>query len=517
MTEAITDKTTPVKIEFNLKSTVTKFNLREELIQLYTKLRIADKNLTLTPPSSTTQWTDEEDIPSGPSLTDLLQARQDRHPNESTKITVHLIIISKQLITALKFHPTVYRYISEKQIYIQHDRFSTARTRSPGFFTLLPARLVWKQTLQHNLSTIIDSLELNPTEPVIKEYRERQESPQNSSQVPHFILQKVTRKFGGINAEVLQVITKDADAAYMKRLLSILGETNMLPVGKFIPSGFHLMAGVDQMKNLLREHNKFVSDITVVGIEGISETAMQTTVNTTTGPSTLREIIRTSVPNIFSIEYTNSTTDKGKWFIILQKRNERAFHQWIQGPLRNIFKAIPSENWITGYDGPQRVGSNNSNSIVGGYAAVLLNSISTKSLPTDKYDNTMHRPQKRQIINLLDDEEYPELSQKQKNPTTANNIAPDRTTPSIITQDTTQTNVTELLDSKIAVLKTQLQQQLTTQIQDLTNKLENHLNTQLESSIHLLEKSLTTTLDVKMNKIFQRLDNILPSMTSSTS
>ena len=54
MTEAITDKTTPVKIEFNLKSTVTKFNLREELIQLYTKLRIADKNLTLTPPSSTT-------------------------------------------------------------------------------------------------------------------------------------------------------------------------------------------------------------------------------------------------------------------------------------------------------------------------------------------------------------------------------------------------------------------------------------------------------------------------------
>ena len=260
-----------------------------------------------------------------------------------------------------------------------------------------------------------------------------------------------------------------------------------------------------------------MSDITVVGLEGISETAMQTTVNTTTGPSTLREIIRTSVPNIFSIEYTNSTTDKGKWFIILQKRNERAFHQWIQGPLRNIFKAIPSENWITGYDGPQRVGSNNSNSIVGGYAAVLLNSISTKSLPTDKYDNTMQRPQKRQIINLLDDEEYPELSQKQKTRTTAHKIAPDRTPSSIITQDTTQTNVTELLDSKIAVLKTQQQQQLTTQIQDLTNKLENHLNTQLESSIHLLEKSLTTTLDVKMNKLFQRLDNILPSMTSSTS
>ena len=62
MTEAITDKTTPVRIEFNLKSTVTKFSLYDELIQLYTKLRITDKNLTLTPPSSPTHWTDEDDI-----------------------------------------------------------------------------------------------------------------------------------------------------------------------------------------------------------------------------------------------------------------------------------------------------------------------------------------------------------------------------------------------------------------------------------------------------------------------
>ena len=129
----------------------------------------------------------------------------------------------------------------------------------------------------------------------------------------------------------------------------------------------------------------------------------------------------------------------------------------------------------------------------------------------------MHRSQKRQVINLLDDEEFPELSQKQKNRSPAHTTVPNRISPSIITQDTTQTNVTELLDSKIAVLKTQLQQQLNTQIQDLTDKLDIHLNTQLESSIHLLEKSLTTTLDVKMNKIFQRLNNVLPSMTSSTS
>lgn len=512
MTEAITDKKTPVKIEFNLKSTVTKFNLRDELVQLYTKLRIADKNLILTSPDGTTDWTDEDDIPSGTTLTELLQARQDIHPNESTKITIHLTITSSQLINALKFHPTVYRHIFEKNIYVQHDRFSTSRTRSPGFLTLLPARLIWKQTLHQNLSTIIDSLELNPTEPVIKEYRTRNNLNTDSPQVPHFVLQKVTRKFGGINAEVLQVITKAADAPYMKRLLSILGENNMLPGGKFIPSGFHLMAGVDHMKTILREHNKYLSEITVVGIEGISQEAMRTMINTTTGPSTLREIIRTSVPNITSIELTTSTKDKGKWFIILQKKNERSLHQWIQGPLRNIFKAVPTEYCIPGFDGPQRVGSNNSTSIVGGYAAVLLNSISPAMHSTDKYDNIHPRPNKRQVINLLDEEDFPQLPHQSKLPSKAPHPIPTTiTTHQPITQDTTNDNIPELLDNKVATLKVQLQQQITSQINELTTKLETQLNTHLATSINHLESRLTSAMDTKLNLFLQKLDAVLPS------
>ena len=516
MTEAITDKQTPVKIEFNLKPTVTKFNLRDEIIQLYNKLRLADKTLIIKPPTGTTAWPDEDDIPSGPTLTNLLQARQDRHPNESTKITVHIIVTSTQLINALKFHPTVYRHISERNIYVQHDRFSTSRTRSPGFFTLLPARLIWKKTLHQNLSTIIDSLELNPAEPVVKEYRERTNYTPDSPQTPHFILQKVTRKFGGINAEVLQVITKDADAAYMKRLLSILGETNMLPTGKFIPSGFHLMAGVDQMKHLLREHNKYLSDITVVGVEGISPNAMQTRVNTTTGPSTLREIIRTSVPNITGIEKTNSTHDKGKWFIIVQKRDERALHQWIQGPLRNIFKAVPTEHFIPGFDGPQRVGSNNNNSIVGGYAAVLLKSISPALTTTDKYDKIQQRPNKRQVLNLLDDEDFPPMPKQ--NPASKQNHRPipsTITTHQQVTQDSSQDHTPPAPDAQIAHLQAQLQQQIITQINDLSTKLETQLNTKLNASITLLEQKLTTTLDSKMNLLLQKLDAALPASATA--
>ena len=355
-------------------------------------------------------------------------------------------------------------------------------------------------------------MELNPAEPVIKEYRDRNNYTPDSPQAPHFILQKVTRKFGGINAEVLQVITKDADAAYMKRLLSILGETNMLPAGKFIPSGFHLMAGVDQMKHLLREHNKYLSDITVVGIEGISPNAMQSMVNTTTGPSTLREIIRTSVPNITGIEKTNSTHDKGKWFVIVQKRDERALHQWIQGPLRNIFKAIPTEHTIPGFDGPQRVGSNNNNSIVGGNAAVLLNSISPALTTTDKYDKIQQRPNKRQVLNLLDDEEFPPIPQQHAASQQTHRPIPSTiTTHQPVTQDPSSDHTPPTPDTQIAHLQAQLQQQITTQINDLSMKLETQLNTKLNTSINLLEQKLNATLDSKLNLLLQKLDAVLPT------
>ena len=54
----------------------------------------------------------------------------------------------------------------------------------------------------------------------------------------------------------------------------------------------------------------------------VSKEAMYSVVNTTTGPSTLREIFFTSVPSISSIGQTNPIYKTGKWFIIVQKRDE---------------------------------------------------------------------------------------------------------------------------------------------------------------------------------------------------
>ena len=183
---------TPLKVEFNLKPNTTKFNLRHELITLLVKLQLADRTATLRTVDHSHTWKDADDIPTGNTLPNLLQAHNTFHPNSGTKIIIHFLLLTTQMINTLKFHPTVYRHIAEHRIYISHDRFQAEITSSPGFFTLLPARLIWKRTYQEKLNSIILTIKPNSDDLVVTEYYHRHNiSLDTTTPAPHFILQKV--------------------------------------------------------------------------------------------------------------------------------------------------------------------------------------------------------------------------------------------------------------------------------------------------------------------------------------
>ncbi len=517
MTEEMSNKQTPLKIEFNLRPNTTKFNLRNELIQLLLQLKIADKTISITTVNHEHTWPDSDDIPTGNILTDLLQARNEYNPNTGTKIIIHFVLSTTQMINTLKFHPVVYRYISEKKIYISHDRFRAAKTRSPGFFTLLPARLIWKQDFQQKLNDVITTIEPNENDPIVQEYYKRHSIALDTpAPAPHFILQKVQRKFGDIQSEVLQVITNEEDGAYVKRMFSYLGENNLLPDGKFIPSGFHLMAGVDSMKCILREHNQYLTQLAVVGIEGLSPESMQTIIpHECDAPRTLRDHILHSVPTVTRIEYTNATTTKGKWFILLSKGHEDTLHNWLQTTLRELFDHVPPDQHVPGYDGPQRAGSNNNTTIVGGYAAVLLNSLQPTHTTSTRYNTHITRPSKRPVINLLDDQDYPAL-----NPT---DVPQQRRDVHRIQTPSKETNTIPLItptalhnaiDQKVDSLKQLLQTQMTTKMDALTAKFETHINTNIDKKLQTFETQINNSIDTKLDNFLLKLQRILPLQTN---
>lgn len=517
MTEEMANKQTPLKVEFNLKPNTTKFNLRNELIQLLLQLKTADKTISITTVNHEHTWPDSDDIPTGNTLTELLQARNEYNPNSGTKIIIHFVLSTTQMINSLKFHPVVYRYISEKKIYISHDRFRAAKTRSPGFFTLLPARLIWKQDFQQKLNDIFTTIDPNENDPIVQEYYQRHSLAFDTpAPAPHFILQKVQRKFGDIQSEVLQVITNAEDGAYVKRMLSFLGENNLLPDGKFIPSGFHLMAGVDSMKCILREHNQYLTQLAVVGIEGISPEAMQTMIpHEHDTPRTLRDHILHSVPTVTRLEFTNATNTKGKWFILLSKGHEDILNNWLQTTLRELFDHVPSDQHVPGYDGPQRAGSNNNTTIVGGYAAVLLNSIQPAHTTSTRYNTHTTRPNKRPVINLLDDQDYPALNPtdvpQQKQAVHRPHFPPKETTTiPLITPNALHT----VIDQKVDSLKQLLQTQMTTKMDALTAKFETHINTNIDKKLQTFETQINTSIDTKLDNFLLKLQHILPLQTT---
>ena len=130
-----------------------------------------------------------------------------------------------------------------------------------------------------------------------------------------FNLKSNTTKFN-LRNELIQLILKlkladttisiaTVNQEHTKQMLSYLGENNLLPDGKFIPSGFHLMAGVDSMKCILREHNQYLAQLAVVGIEGLKPESMQTIIpHESEASHTLRDHILHSV---LTVDYPPQT------------------------------------------------------------------------------------------------------------------------------------------------------------------------------------------------------------------
>eukprot|EP00957_Ditylum_brightwellii_P002317 178499-Ditylum_brightwellii.AAC.1 len=57
--------------------------------------------------------------------------------------------------------------------------------------------------------------------------------------------------------ELTNTIPHFRDGGYFKTLLSRAYEQDLIKIGKFIPQGYHCMAGEEAYKNKLRAHNEY--------------------------------------------------------------------------------------------------------------------------------------------------------------------------------------------------------------------------------------------------------------------
>lgn len=61
----------------------------------------------------------------------------------------------------------------------------------------------------------------------------------------------------------------------MKYILSLGAEQEVFGDAVFVPIGFHLIQGKHTLEELLRQNNVFLSELTIIPIEGISRETMK--------------------------------------------------------------------------------------------------------------------------------------------------------------------------------------------------------------------------------------------------
>ena len=391
--EAATSRDTPIQVEFKITKATKNFNLREALGKLLTVMIEVDKTVKIQDNEGKEQWNDSNELPIGEAMKRHFIIRQDSPPYEAPKITVYFTLKSTQTANDIKYHPHVITHLKQFNIFMRPDRYQTSKARSPGYFVGIAPRLVWKNTFIQELKDSVQLTTFDMTNSIIQDYyRDNNLSLDTDPEppMPELHVHVATRKFGTVTAEVLTVTCADGDALYLKKLLSTMAEQGNIKRGQFVPTGLHLVAGPATVTHLLRNQNGYMDTITVIAVEGLKETVLETP---------LFQQMTRNIPAILSIERTSATIDKGKWFIVLKKSSADKFQHYLDTELR---KMVRKSDLIDGYEYPVRAGAHKSANVVGSYAEILKRTVhSTNTHKPNQYNRPQQRPKKRFHVDLL--------------------------------------------------------------------------------------------------------------------
>ena len=543
LTEETTSKVTSIKIDFRLTNSTTKFNVRSALGALLEQMKLADRHVVMESNSDSTQWNTAEDLPIGDELMKHITVRQDNSPVRSNSMSAYINVHSAKTINEIKFHQEMYHFLSSKKIFMRPDRYKTEKTRSPGFFIKLHPRLIYKDTFKEELSTAINNLNLDRSKENISHYLKSINHEGEELPLPDFHLHATKRKFGPVMSEVLNVTCAKNAATYLKTLLCRLSENKALPQGIFIPTGTHQILGPSTMVSLLRQHNLYISTITMVAIEGIDEDVMKESdvYISSQQRGTLEEKLKHDIPGIQSIEKTNSTNTTGKWFIVLNKRAEASMHEYIDDNLPKICSNISVADMNFNISPPKRSGATKSTEVVGSYAAVLKGMVRPLASGTEtRYDSTNLRPRKRPTVAVANTKEAASL----QTPTWSTQSTQESSTwtaqairdmeqkmdlkysreleslksqvEKITSQPTTQENTTQInLEDKFARLQRELESKLDDKIQQITNHLQAHILENITISFTKLTNAFEEKIEHTMGSMLHNINTTAAGSSTS--
>ena len=251
----------------------------------------------------------------------------------SQKVTLFFSVESKYTMNRIKYTELVKEYIFLHNIWIKPEFYSSQVVSCPGFLTLVHPKFTHKGDLSNKLAVALQGIRINETEQVVQEWYQGRGSEVNADThgVPKFHLETSSRKWGGIQTDVLSVHCPTEDAQYLKYLFAETSTQTKLPQGLFVPTGIHLMEGKEVMTHLLKEQQEFIDQVTSVQIGGISNMDMH---NPTQNESIYQQL--TQVEGVHAIEKLYHTEVSSQWSVVMDKQKIQGLVSYITDNLETL-------------------------------------------------------------------------------------------------------------------------------------------------------------------------------------
>jgi hypothetical protein len=203
----------------------------------------------------------------------------------------------------------------------------------------------------------------------------------------------------------------------------------------FVPAGIHLIENPKMLCSLLRKHNQYLWETTGVPIFGLKRNALASMITMETGEVIdLEMYIQQYGQCVESMELTNKTETKGKWFIVCKKSKVNEVHKFVDYNFKAVFERFVSdEDKFPDYPYPRQEYLNGpaASTTVGTYADVLRAYTSnpqddseTKE-ETTQFNFARQRPKKQQAVpfNYTNANQFPGMESTKVTPAQSN-LAP---------------------------------------------------------------------------------------------
>ncbi len=329
---------TPIKIEFNVNAHLNEFNVIQASTELFRRMSLIDQSIRILCTTDDTKvlWDIHSHLPEDQDFQQAFQMREQQFRKGTTKVTIYCIVDSAFPINRIKFTNPFRSFLTEENIWIKTDYYSTKVISSPGFFTLKHPRITNKGDFVQQVTDTLNSIIIHKQEQVVQEWYSKYGSTdtEQSTLVPKFHVETNLRKWRKNQAEVLSVHCSSEDAQYMKYLLVEAGSQGKLDTGLFVPSGIHLLEGKEALHNLLVEQADFISKVTSIQLDGIAYKEM---FNQNKDLVTIKDILLQG-PGVKAIEKTHQTQYKGQWLVVVQKNNVSSLLKYITKNLSSLYK-----------------------------------------------------------------------------------------------------------------------------------------------------------------------------------